>query len=625
MEKKNQNNLWKLMIGALGIVFGDIGTSPLYTLKECFSPHFGLALTKENVIGILSLICWSLFLVVIFKYIIFIMKADNRGEGGIMSLCSLVVNKVNSGKTFMVIISVGLIGTALLLADGMITPAITVIGAIEGLETATPFFKPLIVPLSIIILISLFLFQKHGTEKIGKIFGPIMVIWFLVLAILGVSYIVKAPVVLHALNPINALLFFSRNGVMSFFILSAIVLAITGAEALYADMGHFGKNPIKLAFYFLVFPSLLLNYFGQGAAVILHGEKAIINPFYFICPTWFIYPLIILATFAAIIASQALISGAFSIVQQAMQLGYMPKVKVIHTSEDIHGQIYIPFINYTLMICCIILVATFKTSGNLAAAYGMSVMGTMLCTTILYYVVIKNVWNWKSLSANIILVSFLFIDLSFLIANISKLLSGGWFPLLVALFIYLIMLTWKDGSQSIYNYILKENIPLETLIESIKVEKNQITRVPGTAIFMLSSKNNLNIILHHLKHNKVLHKKVFLMTVKIQRVPFVDIAERVSIESYGEEVYLINVKYGYMETPNINEIVSLCVEKGHLIKLNQTSFYLGRISLGIEKNREMAFWRKKLFIFLHRNSESVVEYFKLNPGSVIELGRKIVI
>lgn len=625
MEKKNQNNLWKLMIGALGIVFGDIGTSPLYTLKECFSPHFGLALTKENVIGILSLICWSLFLVVIFKYVIFIMKADNRGEGGIMSLCSLLVNKINTGKSFLIIISVGLIGTALLLADGMITPAITVIGAVEGLEVATPFFKPLIVPLSIIILIGLFLFQKHGTEKIGKVFGPIMIIWFTVLALLGISYIIKAPVVLHALNPINAALFFSNNGPMSFFILSAIVLAITGAEALYADMGHFGKKPIQLVFYFLVFPSLLLNYFGQGAAVILHGADAIVNPFYFIVPQWFIYPMIILATLAAIIASQALISGAFSIVQQAMQLGYLPKTKVIHTSEDIHGQIYIPFINYTLMICCIVLVATFKTSGNLAAAYGMSVMGTMLCTTILYYFVIKDVWNWKPIASFGILLSFLTIDLSFLVANISKLFSGGWFPLLVALLIYLVMLTWKDGSQAIYEYVLKENMPLENLITSIKSDTNQIHRVPGTAIFMLSSKNNLNIILHHLKHNKVLHKKVFLMTVKIQRVPFVDISERVTIEAYGEEIYLINVKYGYMETPNINEIVSLCVDKGHLIKPNQTSFYLGRISLGIEKNKNMAFWRKKLFIFLHRNSESVVEYFKLNPGSVIELGRKIVI
>lgn len=625
MEKKSQNNLWKLMVGALGIVFGDIGTSPLYTLKECFSPHLGLELNEANVLGILSLIFWALFLVVIVKYIVFIMKADNRGEGGIMSLCSLIMSKISEGKTLLVVTAVGLIGTALLLADGMITPAMTVLGAVEGLEIATPFFKPIIIPITVGIIIALFVFQKHGTEKIGKIFGPIMIGWFVVIALLGIRYIFKAPQVLHSLNPYYAANFFLRNGIMSIFILSAIVLAITGAEALYADMGHFGKEPIKLAFYFLVLPSLTLNYFGQGAAIILHGAKAIENPFYFISPSWFIYPLIILATLAAIIASQALISGSFSIIQQSMQLGYTPKMKVIHTSEETQGQIYIPFVNYSLMIACILLVVTFKSSGNLAAAYGMSVIGTMLCTTILYYVLINKIWKWKKIKVILVLVSFLFVDLSFLSANISKLVSGGWFPLLIALFIYLIMLTWKDGNEAIYEFIQKENIPLENIISSLSGDSTETKRTLGTAIFMIGRKNNLNVLLHHLKHNKLLHERVFLMTVKFERVPFIDIQERMTLESYGANVYGINVRYGYMETPNINEIVALCFDKGHLIKLSQVSFYLGRISIGVSKKGNMALWRKKLFVFLHRNSESAVEYFKLIPGTVIELGRKVII
>ena len=372
-SKKSKNNFLKLALGALGIVYGDIGTSPLYTLKECFSPAYGTALTQENILGILSLIFWSLFMVVIVKYIIFIMKADNKGEGGIMSLFSLVAPVLKNRKSILIMTSVGLIGTALLLSEGMITPAITVLSAMEGLEVATPLFKPVIVPLSVLILIVLFFQQKHGTERIGKIFGPIMMVWFSVIGILGISYIVKAPIVLKAINPIYAVQFFIRNGGIGFFILAAIVLAITGTEALYADMGHFGRKPIRTAFYFLVLPSLVLNYFGQGAAVLIYGEKAIANPFYFICPTWLIYPLIILATFAAIIASQALISGAFSIVQQAMQLGYTPKLKIVHTSRDIHGQIYIPFINYFIMTCSILLTVSIGSSENLAAAYGMSV------------------------------------------------------------------------------------------------------------------------------------------------------------------------------------------------------------------------------------------------------------
>lgn len=622
---ENKNNFSKLVIGALGIVFGDIGTSPIYTLKECLNPIFGIALTQENIIGILSVLFWSLIVVVILKYTIFIMRADNKGEGGVMSLCSLIISNMQSGRTLMLITSVGLIGTSLLFADGMITPAITVLSAIEGLSIATPVFKPFILPFTIIVLIVLFLSQKHGTEKIGKIFGPVMILWFSSLALLGINSIIKAPVVFAALNPLNAVGFFSRNGLMSFFILSAIVLAITGVEALFADMGHFGKKPIRLAFYFFVLPSLTLNYFGQGASVIIHGTKALENPFYFICPPWFIYPLIIIATLAAIVASQAMISGAFSVFQQAMQLGYAPKLRVVHTSEDMHGQIYIPFISNFLMVSCIFLVLTFRSSGNLASAYGMAVMGTMLCTTILFSIVIRKIWKWKRRFTIPLLLLFLTVDLSFLGANLSKLMSGGWLPLAVAVTIFIIMLTWKDGTQAVYEYINKENIPLDNIINDLKSGHSQISRVSGNAIFMLGRRTNLNVLLHHLKHNKVLHKKVFLMTVKFERVPFIDVKNRVSIESLGAEIYGIDVKYGYMENPDINEIFQICTENGHKLNANQVSFYLGRINLGIEKNHRMSFWRKKLYIFLHRNSESAVEYFRLNPGTVIELGRKITI
>ena len=624
-SKKSKNNFLKLALGALGIVYGDIGTSPLYTLKECFSPAYGTALTQENILGILSLIFWSLFMVVIVKYIIFIMKADNKGEGGIMSLFSLVAPVLKNRKSILIMTSVGLIGTALLLSEGMITPAITVLSAMEGLEVATPLFKPVIVPLSVLILIVLFFQQKHGTERIGKIFGPIMMVWFSVIGILGISYIVKAPIVLKAINPIYAVQFFIRNGGIGFFILAAIVLAITGTEALYADMGHFGRKPIRTAFYFLVLPSLVLNYFGQGAAVLKCGEKAIANPFYFICPTWLIYPLIILATFAAIIASQALISGAFSIVQQAMQLGYTPKLKIVHTSRDIHGQIYIPFINYFIMTCSILLTVSFGSSGNLAAAYGMSVTGTMLCSTLLYFMVTSKIWKWKKRVSIPLLMLFLVMDLSFFTANISKFAKGGWVPLAVAIFFYLVMITWKDGSRAVYEYIVKENLPIDNVIADFEAGLIDIKRVSGNAVFMLGNKNNLSVLLHHIKHNKALHKKVFLMVVKFERVPFVDIMERVKIEELGAGFYEINVRYGYMEVPDINEIFKILGENGHVLNPNQVSFYLGRINIGIEKTGKMAFWRKKLYIFLHRNSESAVEYFKLNPGTVVELGRKIMI
>lgn len=623
--KKSKNNFLMLAIGALGIVFGDIGTSPLYTLKECFSPAYGLELTQQNIIGILSMIFWSLFMVVIVKYTIFIMKADNKGEGGIMSLFSLIVPSLKAGKTIILLTSIGIVGTSLLLSEGMITPAITVLSAVEGLETATPFFKPFIVPLSVIILLILFFQQKHGTERIGKIFGPIMVLWFSVIGILGITYIVKVPMVLTAINPLNAMQFFIRNGAMSFFILAAVVLAITGTEALYADMGHFGKKPIRMAFYFLVMPALVLNYFGQGAAVIKYGVKAIENPFYFICPSWLIYPMIILATFAAIIASQALISGSFSIVQQGMQLGYMPKLKIIHTSKDIHGQIYIPFINYFIMICSILLTVSFGSSSNLAAAYGMSVTGTMLCSTILYFTVMNGIWKWKLSFSIPLLTLFLIMDLSFFSANVSKFTKGGWIPFAVAILFYLIMVTWKDGTQAVYEYVMKENIPIENVISDLEAGFIDVKRVSGNAVFMLGRKNNLSVLLHHIKHNKSLHKKIFLMIVKFERVPFIEGSERVTIDDLGAGFYEVNVRYGYMEVPDINEIFEILGENGHTLNANQTSFYLGRINIGIEKTGKMAFWRKKLFVFLHKNSESAVEYFRLNPGSVIELGRKIMI
>lgn len=623
--KKFDKAYLKLSLGALGVVYGDLGTSPLYTIRECFSPAHGLPLNTHNIFGILSLIFWSLILVVIFKYIFFILRADNQGEGGIMSLLSLIMPKVKAGKHLGLAIILGLTGTALLFADGIITPAITVLGAVEGLEIASPDIKNFIIPVSIGILAGLFYFQKKGTEKIGNIFGSLMIVWFSVIGILGLISIFRAPEIIQAINPYYAVNFFIENKMAGFLALGAVVLAVTGTEALYADIGHFGKSPIKFSFFVLVFPALLLNYFGQGAAVLADGSKAIINPFYYICPTWFIYPLIIIATIAAIIASQALISGAFSLVQQASQLGYLPKLHILHTSEDVKGQIYIPLINQILMFACIALVIGFKNSGNLASAYGMSVMGTMLCTTILFYLLSIHVWKWKFYKALPLFLIFLMIDLSFLSANLSKFLTGGWFPLLVAVILFTIMQSWNEGTLKIRKFMSASHLPLNILIDDLKTRKNSILRVPGVSVFMVGNINNLGVLLHHIKHNMMLHEKVFLFTIKYVNIPFIDYSKTVGIEEKGEGFYTVNAECGYMETPNINMILQECNKSGFDLNINQISFYLGRVNIEVKKGNRFEIWRKNIFTFMHRNATPAMDYFNLPPGRVIELGAKVIL
>ena len=624
--RQSGRNLLKLAIGALGVVYGDIGTSPLYTLKECFSPFYGVNIDVENVYGILSLIFWAMIFVVVIKYILFIMRADNEGEGGVMSLLSLVIKKMKkSGKRLAVVTAIGIIGTALLLADGMITPVITVLGAMEGLDIATPALKHFVLPLSIAILMFLFFQQKRGTEKIGKVFGCVMILWFMSIAVLGIISILKAPNVLNALNPYWGYSYFVRNGIGASIILGAVVLALTGAEALYADIGHFGKKPIRAAFFLLVMPALIINYFGQGAAILVYGRVAALNPFYFICPKFLLIPMIILATFAAIIASQALISGAFSIVQQTMQLGFLPKMRIIHTSHKIKGQIYLPFVNYFLMVCCIILAVTFKNSGNLAAAYGISVMGTMICTTILFSIVVLKNWKWNPVFSVPVLLMFFIVDMAFFATNFSKIASGGWFPLSVAGFFFILMTTWKTGSEKVYRLIVQEQLSIDMIIQNLKDGRSEIKRVAGEAVFMLGNKRNLNSLLHHLKHNKVLHEKVFLLSFESVATPYVKREDKVKINQLGQGFYEITAAYGYIEDPDINEIFELCNESGYKLNVHSVSFYLGRVSLGIAQDKFMAMWRKKMYIFMHKNAESAADYFKLPPGRVIELGRKIFI
>ncbi|MBI4977950.1 MAG: KUP/HAK/KT family potassium transporter [Spirochaetes bacterium] len=616
-----------LSLGALGVVFGDIGTSPLYTLRECFKPAHGLTFSFPDVVGVASLIFWAIVMVVVVKYVVFIMRADNQGEGGILSLLAHIIHSSSpdqkKSKRYSLIIIVGLVGTALLLADGMITPAISVLGAIEGLKTASPGFERYIVPLAIVILTALFLFQRSGTARIGIVFGPVMVIWFLTIGTLGLVSIIRSPEVLWGLNPWYAVRYFLIHKIAGVLILGAVVLAITGAEALFADLGHFGKRPIRIAWFALVFPALILNYFGQSAAVLRDGAAAIVNPFYYIAPSWALYPVIIIATAAAIIASQALISGAFSLVQQAMQLGYVPKMKIVHTSFDMHGQIYLPTLNYFLMAACIFLVLFFKSSDNLASAYGISVMGTMLSTTILFFVVTRQVWRWKLIAALPVCLLFFVVDALFLSANISKIVTGGWFPVLAAVIFLTMMQTWKRGSLEIYRAMSVANVPFDNFLNGLAGNQYDVTRLSGTAVFMIGNLNNkLSVLLHHLKHNRMLHETVILMSIVFERVPSVSPGQRLDIKRYQEGFIEVRARYGYMESPRMEDIIGLLNTSGLSLNIHQISFYVGHISLAISK-RSKAAWGRHIFRLMHRNAESAIDYFGIPPGRVIEVGTQI--
>jgi KUP system potassium uptake protein len=609
------------------VVYGDIGTSVLYALQECFRPGFGVAPTRENVYGVLSLIVWALTLIVSIKYVIFVLRADNRGEGGVLALLALIQQslglKGNTARIRMaVLITLGLLGAALLYGDGVITPAITVLSAIEGLRIATTSITTAeVVLISAVILFVLFMFQKHGTQRIGIVFGPIMLIWFSSIAVLGVREIAMEPEILLAINPWYAVKFFAHNGWHGFFILGAVVLVVTGAEALYADMGHFGRRPIRLAWFTVVFPALILNYFGQGA-LMLRDSAAAANPFYMLVPQQLLYPMVILATMAAVIASQALISGAFSLTQAAMQLGYSPRITVKHTSEREAGQIYIPEVNKALMVGCIGLVVGFRSSENLAAAYGIAVTGTMVVTTILFSVLSQVRFEWSLPRTGAFFLVYFIIDSALLSANVVKIESGGWFPIVVAIVIYTLMTTWKKGRSVLRDLLRSASLPMDLFLEDVRRRKPP--RVPGTAVFLTSDISGAPIVLlHHLKHNKVLHEQVILLSIVTVDVPEVPQSERAKVEQLGEGFWRIIAGYGFMQSPSVREVMECCEPQGIKIRPNDTSYYLGREQLIPTGDSPMARWRKKLFVVMARNARAATEFFGLPPNRVVELGAQI--
>ena len=618
--------LRQLTLVALGVVYGDIGTSPLYALRECFKPEYHLAPTPANVYGVLSLVVWALILVVSVKYLVFILRADNRGEGGVLALLALILQQQrrDADKNLkQTIIVLGLIGAALLYGDGIITPAISVLGAMEGLEVITPKLRVVVVPLTLVILLSPFLVQKKGTHKVGRVFGPVMLIWFATIAALGIYEVATAPEILLAVNPWYGMKFFLTHGVQAFVLLGAVVLVVTGGEALYADMGHFGRRPIRRAWFYLVLPALLLNYFGQGALILRHPAGAE-NPFFMLAPRILLYPLVALATMAAIIASQALISGAFSLTQQAVQLGYSPRVNIIHTSKTEAGQIYIPEVNNALMIGCLFVVVGFRSTGALGAAYGIAVTGTMAITTVLFYLLARSRWNWSLLHAVSFAVFFLIIDLAFFGSNALKILHGGWVPIIVGGALFTLMTTWYQGRRIVQKLLVRASLPIDMLLNSVAEHKP--VRVPGTAVFLTSDPEGAPLVLlHHLKHNKVLHEQVVLLSVLNASVPEIPESERVLAVPLREGFWRVKARYGFMETPNVPDILARCKDAGIRSERLHTTYYLGRERLipNPHSKARLASWRKKLFIFMSRHSRSATEFFGIPSNRVVELGAQL--
>jgi KUP system potassium uptake protein len=611
-------------LAALGVVYGDIGTSPLYAMKEVFAGNHPIPLNEGNVLGSLSAFFWALIIVVSVKYVSIIMRADNRGEGGIMALIALSLQDAKGNPRRMKIITIiGILGAAMFYGDGMVTPAISVLSAVEGIEIVTPALKSFVIPITLVVLFFLFFVQKRGTATVGTFFGPVMLLWFATLACLGVYNIIENPRVLLAMNPVYAVEFMFSNKAMALVAMGNVVLAVTGAEALYADMGHFGRRPIQLAWYGFVLPSLVLNYFGQGARILVEPEAAQ-NPFYLSAPEWALIPLVGLATVATVIASQAVISGAFSISRQAMQLGFMPRMEVQHTSEKEQGQIYLPAVNWGLLLAVIILVLGFKSSNNLAAAYGIAVTGDMVITSLLATVVVAKVWGWGWNRAIAMFAAFLSVELVFLAANILKIPDGGWFPLVAGAAVFVLMTTWKRGRQLLSERLQSEEIRLDSFIDALLI--GLPTRVPGTAVFMNANPDGVpHALLHNLMHNKVLHERVLLVSVQVFDVPYVPEIDRVEVHKLKGDFYRVIVQYGFKDEPDIPAALALCADAGLHLEMLDTSFFLGRETLIPRFGSEMSIWRTKIFIAMFRNAGSATAFFKIPSNRVVELGTQIVL
>jgi KUP system potassium uptake protein len=620
-------SLGKLMLGAAGIVYGDIGTSPIYAFRETFAGHHTLAPDALHVYGILSLIFWSMMIIVTLKYVTIIMRADNKGEGGSLALLALINRSTPEKKRWTAgIIMLGVFATALFYGDSMITPAISVLSAVEGLTTVNPALESWVIPLAIGILVGLFAIQKRGTARVGLMFGPIMLTYFTTLAVLGAVHIVDHPQVLLAtINPLHAAQFFWLEPDRAFIAMGSVVLAVTGAEALYADMGHFGRRPIKYAWLTFVMPALLINYMGQGAMLLAQTPEMAVatvkNPFFFLAPDMLRLPLVILATMATIIASQAVISGAFSVTQQAIQLGFIPRLRILHTSETAAGQIYIPLINWGLLAMVILLVVMFQSSSNLAAAYGIAVTGAMAIDTVLLAVVFFSLWKWPLWKSLPLLALFALIDFAYFGANLLKVPDGGWFPLLVGAIVFTFLTTWAAGRKLMLDRMKEASLPIEVFIKSAAASA---ARVPGTAVFMTSSAKGVpHALLHNLKHNKVLHERIFLLTVKIEDVPYIQSGERAETKDYGNGFFRIILRYGFMEEIDVPRELGAIKACGAVCKMMDTSFFLARQTLIAGPKPGMAIWRERLFAWMLRNAESAMEFFKLPTNRVVELGSQV--
>ncbi|MBB5046576.1 KUP system potassium uptake protein [Rhodopseudomonas rhenobacensis] len=609
-----------LLISAIGVVYGDIGTSPLYALKETFAGHHPIPVTPDNVFGVLSLVFWTVMLLVTVKYVIVIMRADNHGEGGSLALLALVTELTRGYRVYYPLMLLGVIAAALFYGDSMITPAISVLSAVEGLEVVTPRLTPYVVPITAVVLTGLFMIQKRGTGLVGKLFGPVMCLWFLVLAVLGIVNIVAAPHVLGAINPIYAADFIVKHPLMSFFALGSIVLAVTGGEALYTDMGHFGRFPIRVAWFVLVLPALLLNYFGQGA-LLLSDPGAIQNPFFRQVPEWMVMPMVGLATCATVIASQAVISGAYSVARQAIQLGLLPRMTIVHTSGEEEGQIYIPFTNWTLYIAVMALVIGFQSSSNLAAAYGIAVTGTMMIDTILVAFVMALMWRWHWIAVAAVVGTLLLVDLAFFTANIIKVAQGGWFPLFIGVLSFTVLTTWRRGRELVREQVKKLAVPLDVVMRALGPG---VSRARGTAVFLTAATDGVPpALLHNLKHNQTVHQRVVLATVMTADTPYVPDSERVTMTDLGDGFHRLIIRYGFMQTPDVPAALELCKAFGQEFNMMATSFFLSRETYVPSLKPGMAQWRERLFTFMTLNATRATIFFKIPTDRVVELGTQL--